>query len=177
MAADVVVVGAGHNGLVCAAYLARGGLDVVVVEARPTVGGCASTVDALGARVNACNCDHIAVRTTGIVEELGLADHGLRYLDVEPAQLSLAWDGGRPWVLWHEVDRTLDDLRETHPAEVEGYRRYARDAIPVARLVFELAREVPTRVRLARVCARHPRATRTLAGSPRASHAGSAFPK
>jgi phytoene dehydrogenase-like protein len=40
----------GHNGLICAAYLARAGLDTLVLEARPSVGGCASTVDALNAR-------------------------------------------------------------------------------------------------------------------------------
>jgi phytoene dehydrogenase-like protein len=38
---DVIVVGAGHNGLICAAYLARAGLDVLLVEARGQVGGCA----------------------------------------------------------------------------------------------------------------------------------------
>jgi len=50
MAHDVAVVGAGHNGQICAAYLARAGLDVVLLEARGSVGGCASTVAALGAR-------------------------------------------------------------------------------------------------------------------------------
>lgn len=166
---DVAIVGAGHNGLICAAYLARAGLDVVVLEARGTVGGCASTVDALGARVNVCNCDHIAVRSTPILEELDLAAHGLRYLDVTPAQLSLAWSGGNPWFLWHDLEQTLDGLRATHPEEVDGYRRYARDAIPVARLVLELALGPPTRRRLASVTARAPAATRTLVGWARAS--------
>ena len=91
-----IVVGGGHNGLICAAYLARAGIDTLVVEARPTVGGCASTVDALGARVNICNCDHTVFRTTPIADELDLDRYGLRYLDVDPAQQNLPlrrWPG------------------------------------------------------------------------------------
>jgi phytoene dehydrogenase-like protein len=70
---DAIVVGGGHNGLICAAYLARAGLDVLLLEARPTVGGCASTVAALGARVNICSCDHTVFRTTPVMDELDLA--------------------------------------------------------------------------------------------------------
>ena len=44
--------------------------------------------------VNICNCDHITFRTTPVMEELGLAEHGLRYLDVDPAQTNLTWSGG-----------------------------------------------------------------------------------
>ena len=166
---DVVVIGAGHNGLICAAYLARAGYDVLLLEARDTVGGCASTVDALGARVNTCNCDHISIRSTPILDELELARHGLLYLDVDPAQLSLLWGGGQPWFLFHEVERTLDSLRLTYPGEVEGYRRYVRDAVPVARLVFELALGLPTRWRLAAAAARHPLAAARAARWSRSS--------
>ena len=74
-----IVVGAGHNGLICAAYLARSGLKTLVLEARADVGGQASTEHTLGgAAVNICNCDHVMVRTTSIPEELRLAEFGLR---------------------------------------------------------------------------------------------------
>ena len=86
MDAGAIVVGAGHNGLICAAYLQRAGISTVVVEARETIGGCSATDNALGgALVNICNCDHAMVRTTSIPDELALDRHGLQYLNVEPA--------------------------------------------------------------------------------------------
>lgn len=167
---DVAVVGAGHNGLICAAYLARTGLDVVVLESRPSTGGCSATVEALGARVNVCNCDHIMVRSTPIVDELDLEQHGLRYLESDPAQLALPWGGGAPWFLFREVERTLDSLRAAHPSEVESYRRYLRAALPAAQLVIELANVLPTPAKLTSTLARR-RASglRTLLGWGRRS--------
>lgn len=163
MDAGAIVVGAGHNGLVCAAYLARAGIPTVLVEARETVGGCASTVDALGARVNICNCDHSAVRTTPVIEELGLAGHGLRYLPVEPLQLNLPWSGGPAWPLFSDPTRTEEALAATYPGEVEGFRRYLRDARPAVELVLELANAAPTAVGVTRkVLARRGRGVETI---------------
>ena len=125
-----IVIGAGHNGLICAAYLARAGIPTLLLEARDEVGGCASTVDALGARVNICNCDHVVFRTTPVLDELGLAEHGLRYLDVEPAQVQASWNGEAAWPVFHDVERTIDALELIHPDEVDGYRRYARSCDP-----------------------------------------------
>src|SRR5918994_5630001 len=91
---DVIVVGAGHNGLISAAYLARAGLSVVLVEARASVGGTAASESFAGATVNICNCDHVTFRTTPVIEELDLGRFGLEYLDVDPGSHHLAWAGG-----------------------------------------------------------------------------------
>ena len=139
-----IVIGAGHNGLICAAYLAQAGIDVLVVEARDSVGGCASTVDALdGARVNICNCEHTMVRATPIADELGLAAHGLRYLPVDPGYFSVHHDAGPGWYVFADLERTLDGLRVAYPSEVENYRRYARAAVPVVKLAAAMANDVP----------------------------------
>jgi phytoene dehydrogenase-like protein len=144
--ADILVIGGGHNGLACAAYLARAGREVVVLEARHEPGGCASTVDAIGARVNICSCDHTMVRASGIVEDLDLAAHGLRYLEVDPVQVAVSWDGSPVFVQWRSIERTLNGLERTPaaneggsscgPAAASAYRRYLKEALPAARLML-----------------------------------------
>jgi len=140
---DVIVVGAGHNGLICAAYLARAGFDTELIEARSEVGGCASTVSDLGARFNICNCDHTFIRGMPVIDELELESHGLRYLEPTASSLHMFHDGTDPWVFFHDMDRTLDSLTASHPHQVDGYRRYLNDALPVAQLALDMARTTP----------------------------------
>lgn len=141
---DAIVIGAGHNGLVCAAYLARGGLRTLLLEARHDVGGTAASEQFAGATVNICNCDHITFRTTPISDELGLADHGLRYTDLDPAQLNLTWGGGPAWASHHSVEQTVDSIGRNYPGEVQGYLRYLKAAVPAVQLVFQAAVDPPS---------------------------------
>jgi beta-carotene ketolase (CrtO type) len=153
---DAIVIGAGHNGLICAAYLARAGRRTLLVEARSEVGGCAATVTALGnARVNICNCDHRVFRSTPIMEELDLAAHGLKYLDVTPGWVNMAHDNRPAWFLFHDYERTVDALRYTYPGEVAGYQRYVKDALPIAKLIRDVANETPSAGSLAKKAISH----------------------
>ena len=140
----MIVVGAGHNGLICAAYLARAGIDTLLLEARSSVGGCASTVSALDARFNICNCDHMMIRGMPVADELDLWSHGLRYLESEISSIHQFHDGAAPWVFLHDREAHLDALAQTYPAQVAGYRQYLADAIPVAELALEMARTTPS---------------------------------
>ena len=82
---DCVIVGAGHNGLVCACYLAKAGRRVLVIERRPVVGGAVCTEEIVpGYRFDVGSSAHIMFRSTPIMEELGLAAHGLEYLEMDP---------------------------------------------------------------------------------------------
>jgi phytoene dehydrogenase-like protein len=142
---DAVVIGAGHNGLITAAYLARHGLSTLLIEARGEVGGTAASDSFAGSIVNICNCDHLTIRTTPVMEELNLAAHGLSYINIEPPQLNLDWNTGKPWEIWHDVERTVESLAASHPDSVDGYRKFARTAIPVAKLILDAASQPPTR--------------------------------
>ncbi len=90
---DTVIVGGGHNGLTCAAYLARGGRKVLVLEAAEQVGGAAVTTElAPGFRVSACA--HLLNQLhPRVVRELGLKSCGLAYAARDLPTISLGEDG------------------------------------------------------------------------------------
>lgn len=161
--ADAVVVGGGHNGLIAAAYLARAGVSTVLIEARNEVGGCASTVSDLGARFNICNCDHTMIRALPVFDDLELSKHGLRYLEAEFSSIHTTYEPRSTWVFRHNAEEHLDTLASTHPQWVKAYRNYLNDALPVARLVIEMARTTPSTVNfLQRATAMKGRGARRL---------------
>lgn len=86
---DAIVIGAGHNGLVCAAYLLNAGYRVLLLEKRPVPGGAATTEEAIpeeapGFKFNLCAIDHEFIFLGPIIEELQLAKYGLEYLACDP---------------------------------------------------------------------------------------------
>jgi phytoene dehydrogenase-like protein len=121
--ADVVVAGAGHNGLVAAAYLAKAGLDVLVVEAYQTPGGMTSTnpmaPEAPEYLINEASLQASLFRTTTIDKDLKLsARYGLRQRVIDPAHVQLNYDGSS-LALWRDPRRTADELKHFSPRDPE----------------------------------------------------------
>jgi len=133
--ADVVLIGAGHNGLACASYLAREGLDVVVVERAPEPGGCVAT-EALpsgAGRLELGAFEHSGIRASGVADDLELeARYGLRWLLSDELVLAPC-DDGTALELHNSLERTVEGFAETLGAEEA--RRYREFATWAARVV------------------------------------------
>src|SRR5262245_8494870 len=124
---DVVVIGAGHNGLICAAYLARSDLHVQVVERRRIAGGCAATEEmAPGVKVSRCFCDHVSLYTTPIPTELELGQYGREDLAFDPFHYAPSGPG-EGLVFWKDVERTADAIGERSSKDARAYRRCIRE--------------------------------------------------
>jgi phytoene dehydrogenase-like protein len=126
---DVVVIGAGHNGLVAACYLAARGLDVTVVEASQTIGGMTASGTPIPKAprhvINYCAADLLFWQTSPVEKELDLARYGLRKIAVDPSYVYLHPDGASVAV-WKDPWRTADEIRRFSRADAQAYLEYAR---------------------------------------------------
>lgn len=124
--AEVVVVGAGHNALVCAGYLAAAGLEVLVLEAAPTPGGNTRT-EALtlpGFAHDSCSSAHVLIQSNPLVrdDELGLVGrYGLAYLTTDPAVVMPLADGDT-LVMSPDLDATCDEVGRFSPRDAAALR-------------------------------------------------------
>ena len=90
---DAVIIGGGHNGLVCAAYLAAGGLKVTVLERRDVVGGAAVTEEFHPGFRNSVAAYTVSLLNPKVIRDLDLGRHGLKMIPCQPA-LQVALEGG-----------------------------------------------------------------------------------
>ena len=123
--AEVVVIGAGHNSLVCAGYLARAGLDVLVLEASPTVGGNTRTEELTlpGFAHDSCSSAHVLIQNNPLIrdDELGIVSrYGLTYLTTDPAVVMPQADGD-VLVMHPDLAATTDELARFSPADAKAF--------------------------------------------------------
>ena len=139
---DAIMVGAGHNGLTAAAYLARAGWSVLVLERRAIVGGAAVTEEvAPGCRVSSCS--YIAsMLTPTVIRELELPRYGLKMIPCDPA-LNMPTADGRLLRLWGDPNRTAAELRRYSTRDAEAYLRVDAELKAIARYLQPFFLEPP----------------------------------
>jgi len=122
---DAVVVGGGHNGLTAAAYLARAGRSVVVLERRSEVGGaCTLERPFADQRYVVSPCAYlVGLLHPLVIEELRLRDHGYRVHPVDP-HLWCPFEDGTALALWDDPERSAAAVAALSPSDVDGYVAY-----------------------------------------------------
>jgi phytoene dehydrogenase-like protein len=120
---DVIVVGGGHNGLVTAAYLAKAGRKVLILEKRETVGGTAVTEEFFPGTGFSSLSDGAGYLLPTAVADLNLEQHGLQMLPSDPLIFSPQPDGNHLTV-WHDVHRTAQEIAEFSQADADAYPRF-----------------------------------------------------
>src|ERR1700704_1203373 len=139
---DAVVVGAGHNGLTAAAYLARAGYSTLILERRDIVGGCCVT-EQISPGCRASTTSYIAsMLRPEVIRDLHLADHGLRMVPCDPA-LQVPFPDGRLVSWWSNRDRVVAELRKISSKDAETFVRVDDQLKKLARYLQPFFLEPP----------------------------------
>lgn len=122
---DTIIIGAGHNGLVAAACLAKAGQKVLVLERRENLGGAAATQQTWpGFNVNTGAVDAGLLRPE-VIAHLGLRSHGLEFID-QPVAVFAPHLNGPPLLLYGDPRRTQTELARLSPSDAEQWPAYLR---------------------------------------------------
>jgi len=123
---DFVVAGAGHNSLITAAYLAKAGFSVVVLEGRPTIGGGCKTAEVCmpGFREDLCSSVHGFIQSNPVLSknELGLFENGLEYIDPDPI-MHTSFPDKASITMWHDIERTYSEYAKYSRTDADTFRQ------------------------------------------------------
>ncbi|PSO90553.1 MAG: NAD(P)/FAD-dependent oxidoreductase [Cyanobacteria bacterium QS_3_48_167] len=125
---DAIIIGAGHNGLVCAAYLLKAGYRVLLLEKRSVPGGAATTEEALpkeapGFKFNLCAIDHEFIHLAPVVEELELTKYGLEYLYCDPV-VFCPHPNGNYFLAHQSVEKTCAEIARYSQRDAQKYAEF-----------------------------------------------------
>src|SRR6185295_1950433 len=137
---DVVIVGAGHNGLTCAAYLGMAGLKVKVVERRPVVGGAAVTEEFHPGFRNSIAAYTVSLLNPKVIADLRLHEHGLRIVERRAQNFLPSPDGQ---YLLSAPGQTEAEITKLSRRDAERYAAFDRDIDMAVGVLRELVLQAP----------------------------------
>lgn len=125
---DVILIGAGHNALVCAAYLLKAGHSVLLLEKNPIPGGASTTEELLpeaapGFKFNPCAIDHVFIHLGPVIQELELSKYGLEYLFCDPVVFCPHPDG-KYFLAHRSVAKTCAEIDRYSPRDAQKYAEF-----------------------------------------------------
>ncbi len=138
---DAVIIGAGHNGLVCATYLAKAGLKVANLERRPVVGGPVVTEEVWPGYHVSVAAFVMSLLQPKVMMDLDLRRHGVEVVPTPPGFQPFA--DGRSLVFWPETARVADEIREFSPEDADAYPRFIAHMEGLLPYLRRLIYEVP----------------------------------
>jgi phytoene dehydrogenase-like protein len=144
---DVVIVGAGHNGLTCACYLAKAGRKVLVLERRHIVGGAVCTQDDLipGYRLDVGSSAHIMIHLTPVLRDLELeTKFGLEYIEMDPWAHYPILGTGTGISFYRDVEKTCASIAKISPRDADAYRAFVKHWGELNEGIFETFLKPPS---------------------------------
>ena len=138
---DAIVIGAGHNGLVCAAYLARAGKRVLVLERREVIGGAAVSEEVFPGFTFSVFSYVVSLLRPEIIRELELPRHGLHILPLESTFTPLP--DGDYLAQWNDHDQNYREIARHSPRDAEALDEFGRLMHQMGRAVKPLLGMVP----------------------------------
>src|ERR1700756_96512 len=138
---DVIVIGGGHNGLTNAAYLAKAGKKVLVLERRHVLGGAAVTEEIIpGFLFSECSYV-VSLLRPEIIRDLDLPRHGLEILPLDGTFTPMA-NGDHLWRM-NDHGRTVREIRRRSRVDAEAYEEFSKLMVPMCRFVKPILSMIP----------------------------------
>ena len=131
---DAVIIGAGHNGLVAAGYLAKNGLSTLVLERSDRIGGACVTTELIPGFKVSMAAQVLGMLRKRIIEDLDLERHGLRFRFRDP-ETFVPFPDGKHLFFYPDSARTVASIAQIAPKDAEAYAQYEAYTTEIARIV------------------------------------------